>query len=71
MTDRHFRLTDTKLKVKFATTIARGVAIGHFLEKPLSALAAPILTHTVPGEYHKFIPLAIQYGVKTLAISVS
>merc|ERR1712216_109775 len=59
------------LKVQFAKTIALGAAIGNFINKPISAVATPILVHTVPKDYHKWIPTVIGYTCKSIAISIA
>ena len=59
------------LKVEFAKTIALGVAIGNFINKPLTTVAQPVLVHTIPKDYHKWIPTIISYVCKSIAISIA
>mmetsp|Transcript_48677 Transcript_48677/g.136934 ORF Transcript_48677/g.136934 Transcript_48677/m.136934 type:complete len:399 (+) Transcript_48677:851-2047(+) len=61
------------LKVEFAKTIALGVAIGHFINKPLTTVAQPVLVYAMRDhkDYHKWIPTIISYICKSIAISIA
>ena len=57
--------------MQFAKTIALGAAIGDFLFRSVERPATQALVHILPPEYHKWIPTAIGYACKSVAISVA
>jgi len=59
------------LRLKFAQTIALGATIGHIFETVADRLVRPILEQTIPETHHKWIPVIISYGCKSIGVSVA
>jgi len=59
------------LRLQFAQTIALGATVGHIFESVADRLVRPILEKTIPDSHHKWIPIIISYGCKTLGVSVA
>lgn len=59
------------LKVEFARTISLGVSIADRLKAPTGRVMIPVLTHVLPPEYHRWIPVTIDYLCKYVGVSVA
>jgi len=59
------------LRLKFAQTVALGATIGHIFETVADRFVRPILEKTIPETHHKWIPVIINYGCKTIGVSVA
>jgi len=59
------------LKIQFARTITLGAAIGDFMYKLALQYGAPILIHTIPVDYHRWIPTLIAWTCKVIAVSIA
>lgn len=59
------------LKVEFAKAITLGASLASVLRSPTEKYLTPILQRLIPKDYHKWINPLINYGCKTIAISIA
>ena len=59
------------LKLQFAKAITLGNAIGSILDKPAQHYAIPMVRELLPDDYKQWAAPAIEYSVKSFAISVA
>lgn len=59
------------LAVKFARTISLSLALAENISKPALRFGVPLLTEIVPKEYSKWIPVLINWFVKSIAMSIA
>jgi len=59
------------LRLKFAQAIALGATIGNIFHVYVEGYVSPILHKVIPVSYHKWIPVIISYGCKTIGVSVA
>lgn len=59
------------LSIQFARTISMALAIADFLEKPSDRFIAPTIGLVIPKEYGKWVPVAISWITKAIAISIA
>lgn len=57
------------LKMQFAKTIALAVSIGDMIKEPMTKFVAPLAEQVLPQEYHQWIPIAINWTAKGIAVS--
>jgi len=58
------------LKVQFARTVTMALSIAHYLEGPAMHLEEP-LKRMLPKDYHKWIPVCIRWGCKSIGMSIA
>lgn len=59
------------LKLQFAKAITLGNAIGSILDKPAQRYAIPFVREILPADYKQWAAPAIEYSVKSFAISIA
>ena len=57
------------VRVRFAAAVALGHSVAQHAARPLAALLSPALTHALPLEYRKWVPVLVGGAAKLLAIT--
>jgi len=59
------------LRVEFAKTITLAVSIGNTMQNAAETFALPFLQKVVPAQYQHWLPTAINYVCKSIAIAIA
>ena len=59
------------LRLKFARAITLGCNIGGYISQPLKKKFIPVIQQGLPQEYHKWIPVVIDYICKSFGITLA
>lgn len=59
------------LKVQFAKVVTLAVSMSNIMEKPIDTILVPIFKHFIPEEYHRWIPVCLNWFVKMCALSIA
>lgn len=59
------------LKLQFARTVSLGVSIGNTMRPLANKYFLPILKKAVPEQYHKWLPSAIGFVCKSIAVTIA
>ena len=56
------------LRIQFAKTVTLSMSIAEMVDHPATKFGTPLLVHTVPAEFHRWIPVAIRTLTKAVIV---
>eukprot|EP00298_Acanthocystis_sp_HF-20_P011523 c19437_g2_i1.p1 GENE.c19437_g2_i1~~c19437_g2_i1.p1 ORF type:complete len:351 (-),score=129.09 c19437_g2_i1:103-1155(-) len=59
------------LRVEFAKTVTLAVSIGNTMQNAAETLLLPVLHKVIPQQYHHWVPTAVNYVCKSIAIAIA
>lgn len=59
------------LVVQFARVVTMSMTISEFVNKPINKYVVPVIKPAFPKEYHKWVPVTLNWIVKAIAMSIA
>lgn len=56
------------LSIQFARTVSLSLTMANFLERPCKRFIQPVITHAIPKDYRKWVPVVLGWVCKSVAM---